>query len=168
MDAISLTRVLTIMLVLGSTCLTLNASEIIKFSLFDGETVEGKLSLSPDTQNVRELVIYVHGTGPATYDNHRKFGTLELNYFDYFAQEFNRRGIAFFTYNKRVVTLGTDPPLYDRVDREKFRKGRTLDRDKGHCHLYQHLEKGQAAKKHKGRASRMERRLGDCSNGCGE
>ena len=122
MDAISLTRVLPIMLVLGSACLTLNASEIIKFSLFDGETVEGKLSLPLDTENARELVIYVHGTGPATYDNHRKFGTLELNYFDYFAQEFNRRGIAFFTYNKRGVTLGTDPPLYDQVDREKFRK----------------------------------------------
>jgi len=98
------------------------SSEIIKFQLFDGDTVEGKLSLPTNAATIKELVIYVHGTGPATYDNHRKFGTLELNYFDYFADEFNRRGIAFFTYSKRGVTLGQDPPFFDKVDREEFRK----------------------------------------------
>jgi pimeloyl-ACP methyl ester carboxylesterase len=98
------------------------AAEIVKIPLFDGETLEGKLQLPTGDAKVGEIVIYVHGTGPGTYDNHRKFGTTELNYFDYFAEEFNRRGIGFFSYTKRGVEMGTDPPFYDKVDREKFRK----------------------------------------------
>ena len=97
------------------------SSEIIKFQLLDGETVEGKLSLPSDTTKIRELVIYIHGTGPGTYDDHRKFGTLDFNYFDYFANEFTKRGIAFFSYSKRGVTFSDDPPFFDKVDREKFR-----------------------------------------------
>src|SRR6476620_8197547 len=113
--------ILAVLVTLFIVTLT-NASEIIKFQLFDGEIVDGKLSLPAETTKIKELVIYIHGTGPGTYDNHRKFGTLELNYCDYFANEFNRRGIGFFSYNKRGVTLGTDPPMYDKVDREKFRR----------------------------------------------
>jgi len=96
--------------------------EVIKFTLFDGETVEGKLSLPPTAAKIQEIVIFVHGTGPATYDNHRKFGQLEFNYLDYFADEFNRRGIAFFTYNKRGVTRGETPPSFEKIDRDKYRK----------------------------------------------
>jgi pimeloyl-ACP methyl ester carboxylesterase len=39
-----------------------------------------------------------------------------------FANEFNNRGIAFFTYNRRGVTIGNTPPYYDSVDMEKYRK----------------------------------------------
>src|ERR1044072_148257 len=98
------------------------ASEIVKFTLFDGETVEGKLSLPAEAPRIKELIIYIHGTGPGTYDEHRKMGNTEFNYFDLFAQEFNNRGIAFFTYNKRGVTTGDTPPLYEKVDREKYKK----------------------------------------------
>ena len=98
------------------------ASEIIKFTLFDGETVEGKLSLPAGAGKIKELVIFIHGTGPGTYDDHRKMGGTEFNYFDNFTQEFNNRGIAFFTYNKRGVERGDTPPLYDKVDREKYKK----------------------------------------------
>ena len=108
------------MLILSSSLLF--ASEIIKFTLFDGETVDGKLSLPAGASAIKELVIFVHGTGPATYDNHRKFAGLEFNYFDKFAEEFNSRGIAFFTYNKRGVTQGDQPPLYEKIDREKYQK----------------------------------------------
>jgi len=101
---------------------TTDAGEILSFRLFDGEMVDGKLSLPNETAEIGELVIYVHGTGPATYDNPRGSGSSKFNYFDYFADEFNRRGIAFFTYNKRGVTFGPEPPFYDQVDREKFRK----------------------------------------------
>ena len=99
-----------------------HGAEIVKVPLFDGETLTGKLHLPAGLLKVNEIVIYIPGTGPATYDNHRKFGALELNYFDYFAEEFNRRGIAFFSYNKRGVEMGTDPPMYDKVDRDKYRK----------------------------------------------
>lgn len=98
------------------------AGEIVKFRLFDGETVEGKLSLPADVSKIKELVIYIHGTGPGTYDKHRKIGGVEFNYLDKFAEEFNRRGIAFFSYNKRGVEAGDTPPLYEKVDREKYKK----------------------------------------------
>jgi pimeloyl-ACP methyl ester carboxylesterase len=99
-----------------------NASEIVKIPLFDGETLTGKLELPADINKIRELVIYIHGTGPGTYNDHRKVGSVEFNYFDPFAQEFNKRGIAFFSYNKRGVEIGDQPPFYDKVDREKFKK----------------------------------------------
>jgi pimeloyl-ACP methyl ester carboxylesterase len=108
--------------ILVLTATFVEAGDIIKFTLFDGENVEGKLSLPTDAGALKELVIFVHGTGPATYDNHRKFGQLEFNYFDYFADEFNRRGIAFFTYNKRGVTRGDTPPSFEKIDRERYRK----------------------------------------------
>ncbi len=98
------------------------ASELIEVKLFDGEILKGKLSLPADTRKIKELVIYIHGTGPGTYLNRRKIGSNEFNYFDVFAEEFNRRGIAFFSYSKRGVEISNEPPLYETVDREKFKK----------------------------------------------
>lgn len=99
-----------------------HASELVKVPLFDGETLTGKLELPADTKKIRELVIYIHGTGPGTYNDHRKVGSVEFNYFDPFAQEFNKRGIGFFSYNKRGVEIGDQPPFYDKIDREKFKQ----------------------------------------------
>lgn len=95
--------------------------EIIKFSLFDGETVEGRLSLPAAQARIRTLVIYVHGTGPSTYLNRRGTKQFAFNYFDNFADEFNKRGIAFFSYNKRGMGLAEEPP-FETVDRVKFKR----------------------------------------------
>lgn len=99
-----------------------SASEIVKIKLFDGETLTGKLDLPPDATGIKRLVIYIHGTGPSTYVKHRKIGSVEFNYFDLFADELTKRGIAFFTYSKRGVEEGDTPPNYDKVDREKNKK----------------------------------------------
>jgi pimeloyl-ACP methyl ester carboxylesterase len=115
-------RFLVLFFLLLLTLTPAKGSEIVHFTLSDGETVDGKLSLPLGVAAIRELVVFVHGTGPATYDNHRKFGKLEFDYFGYFADEFNRRGIAFFTYNKRGVTRDNSPPLFEKVDRDKYRK----------------------------------------------
>lgn len=82
----------------------------------------GKLQLPKGSGNVKQLVIYIHGTGPGTYDNRRVVGGVDFNYFDVFGKEFTRRGIAFFSYTKRGVEIGDSPPTFDNVDREKFRK----------------------------------------------
>lgn len=103
-------------------CSFSRAAEIIKFTLFDGETAEGKLSLPAGAGKINELVVYIHGTGPSTYDKHRKIGGVEFNYLDKFAEEFNKRGVAFFSYSKRGVETGDTPPLYEKVDREKYKK----------------------------------------------
>lgn len=92
----------------------------VEVRLSDGESILGKLWAPKDTPKCRALVIFVHGTGPNTYLNKRRIGGREFNYFDLFAQQFNERGIALFTYNRRGVGLGDDPPYFDKVDREKY------------------------------------------------
>jgi len=98
------------------------ASEILHIPLADGETTDGKIDMPTGTEKVPMLVIFVHGTGPNTYLNKRKFGTLGFTYFDLFTDELNRRGIAFFTYNRRGVTIGENPPYFDSVDSVKYAK----------------------------------------------
>ncbi len=68
------------------------------------------------------IVIFVHGTGPNTYLNKRKIGQVEFNYFDLFADEFTKRGIGFFSYNRRGVEIGDTPPMYDVVDSVQYAK----------------------------------------------
>lgn len=114
-------HLVTLVLVV-SFSVSLCASEILKIKLFDGEVLTGKLDLPSDTASVKRLVIYVHGTGPGTYLDHRKMRSGEFNYFDLFADEFTKRGTAFFAYNKRGVEIGDTPPYYDKVDREKYKK----------------------------------------------
>jgi pimeloyl-ACP methyl ester carboxylesterase len=97
-------------------------SEIIKIKLQDGDTLKGKLDLPDNFPSIKELVIFVHGTGPSTYLDRRKVGGIEFVYFDLFKQEFNKRGIAFYTYNRRGVSLTNTPPTYDTVDIVKYKK----------------------------------------------
>lgn len=109
-------------------------AHILDIELADGVTIKGRLTLpkpgaahdaneAGDDDSVNTIVIYVHGTGPATYLTKRRLSaTIEFNYFDYFAEAFAERGIAFFSYNKRGVTMGDTPPWFDQVDREAFRK----------------------------------------------
>jgi pimeloyl-ACP methyl ester carboxylesterase len=97
-------------------------SRIIKIRLSDGDTLTGKLDFPENPKIVKELVIFVHGTGPSTYLDRRKIGGIEFNYFDLFSQELNKKGIAFFTYNRRGVSLTNTPPTYDTVDIVKYKK----------------------------------------------
>jgi pimeloyl-ACP methyl ester carboxylesterase len=98
--------------------------ELIEIELADGERIKGRLCLpvQPDAAKSPTLVVYVHGTGPGTHLNKRKIGDKTFNYFDYVAQAFCERGVAFFSYDKRGVTMGETPPWFDEIDREKFRK----------------------------------------------
>ncbi|PKP34562.1 MAG: hypothetical protein CVU00_06250 [Bacteroidetes bacterium HGW-Bacteroidetes-17] len=96
--------------------------EIVKVQLSDGENISGQLKLPDNIDNVPLLVIFVHGTGPNTYLNKRKIGNIQFNYFDLFADEFNKRGIGFFSYNRRGVEIGDTPPYYDKIDSVKYSK----------------------------------------------
>ncbi len=101
---------------------TQTTSEIVKVKLDDHEVLIGKLDLPGLREPVREIVVYVHGTGPGTYLDRRKIGEAEFNYFDLFSHEFNTRGVGFFSYNKRGVTVGDQPPTFEKIDRQKFLK----------------------------------------------
>ncbi len=110
-----------IVLVVTLFCWSVNclASELIDVQTFDGYQITGKLDL-PEEGPIPAVVVFVPGTGPCTYDNHRKIGELEFNYFDLFADELTDRGIAFFRYNTRGTSSGPNPPYYDTIDREIF------------------------------------------------
>ncbi len=98
------------------------ASEIVKVETFDGVELVGKLDLPEEPHLVSSIVVFVPGSGPCTYDNHRKVGNEEFNYFELFAKEFTSRGIGFFRYNSRGTQIGDSPPWYDKVDRKSFAK----------------------------------------------
>jgi pimeloyl-ACP methyl ester carboxylesterase len=111
-----------IIAILAISASALSASEIVKITLSDGETMTGKLDLPPGGGDVRELIMFIAGTGPNTYLNHRKLGGAEFNYFDLFVDKFAERGVGFFAYNRRGVEIGDTPPYYDTVDKEKYKK----------------------------------------------
>lgn len=94
-------------------------SEIISIQTFDGSRFDGKLSL-PRDKAVEKVVVFVNGSGPNTYDNHRILEETEFNYFDLFAKEFTRRGTAFFSYNTRGVTPSDTPPIYADIDEKAY------------------------------------------------
>lgn len=99
-------------------------SENINIMSLDNHIITGKLNL-PDTKdepNVKKLVIFVNNSGPHTYDDHRKWGDMEFNYFDIFAEELAKRNIAFFSYNTRGVRLGKIPPLFAEIEEEEYQK----------------------------------------------
>ncbi len=98
------------------------SSEVLKIRSFDGCTLSGKLDFPTGASSVSTLVIFVPGTGPNTYDNHRLIGNQEFNYYDLFAQELGKRQIAFFRYNTRGVEAGDKPPMYNSVNMEEYKK----------------------------------------------
>lgn len=97
-------------------------SELIEVRLSDGERVTGKLDLPSGIKSISELVIFVQSSGPHTYLDKRRSGAGTFNYFDLFVEEFNKRGIGFFVYSRRGVTLGSQPPYYDSINSDKYKK----------------------------------------------
>lgn len=101
---------------------TVTSSEVLQIKSFDGYTLTGKLDLPAGATTVSTLVIFVPGTGPNTYDNHRLIGQKEFNYYDLFAQELAKRQVGFFRYNTRGVDEGSEPPAYDTINKEAYKK----------------------------------------------
>ena len=96
------------------------SDEIITITAHDGISFDGRLRLPKDAESVEKLVIYVNSSGPHTYDDRRGDGTVDFRYHDLFAQEFNRRGIAYFSYNTRGCTPGGEAPNYTTIDDEAY------------------------------------------------
>ena len=95
-------------------------TELLQVDAYDGYPLQGKLDL-PASGTADKLVVFVNGSGPNTYDNHRAMGETEFNYFDVFAEQLTARNIAFFRMSTRGVTPGDTPPLYAQIDEEAYR-----------------------------------------------
>ncbi|KAA6345534.1 hypothetical protein EZS27_006892 [termite gut metagenome] len=90
--------------------------EMKTMTLPDGEKITARLCL-PDNP-VKTIVFCIHGTGAQNYLNKRG----SSNYYDDVAEGFCNKGVAFFTYNRRGVTIGDTPPLYNKIDTLKYAK----------------------------------------------
>ncbi len=60
---------LLLVLALGATAV--QAGEIVKIKLSDGEMLTGKLELPADSSHIQRLIIFIPGTGPGPYLNRR-------------------------------------------------------------------------------------------------
>lgn len=108
-----------LLLALGSA--GARAQEIVRIPSFDQEIIEGRLHI-PASGFINKIVIDVPSSGPHTYENRRALGrSTVFSYHDYFRDEFARRGIAYFSYSTRYTQPdSTNPPNFDRVDKERF------------------------------------------------
>lgn len=94
-------------------------SKIIEINSFDKYKLKLKIDY-PQTAEFDKIVLFVPGSGPNTYDNHRILDDVEFNYFDLFVQEFTNRNIAFCRYNTRGVDVGINPPEYMTINSEEY------------------------------------------------
>lgn len=96
-------------------------NKIEAVTLHDNCVIKIKYSY-PENVLIKKLVIYVNGSGPNTYDNKRQWidGTT-FNYHDLFVNEFNKRGIAYCSYNTRGVDVGEKPPFYAEIKDEEYK-----------------------------------------------
>ena len=108
-----------IFLFFGVFHLHTDAQEKKYIQSFDGEIIEGRLNV-PDNNFKNKIVIDVPGSGPFTYETKRKIGSKVFNYHDYFADEFNKRGIVYFSYSTRYTQPDSNPPNFDKVNKENF------------------------------------------------
>lgn len=94
---------------------------LLSIRAYDGVELRGRLRM-PSGGAAKSLVIYVNGSGPNTYDDRRQLAPgSSFSYFDLFAQELGRRGLAFFSYDTRGVTASEEPPLYQKIDEELYK-----------------------------------------------
>ncbi len=98
--------------------------EIKTIKSFDGFEVTGRLSVPAGEEKIDRLVIFVHGTGPNTYEMRRQnnISGIRFKYLDIYADNFISDGTAFFTYNTRGISLGDEEPHYADIDENVYKQ----------------------------------------------
>src|SRR5688572_16778505 len=95
---------------------------VIQFTAADGTPLEAKLTVPAEAKGPVPVVFKLHGAGPRNYDHFVQYrdagGQLQvLKYYDSYAGELARRGVAFFRMSKRGCTNDprTGRPIVDRA-----------------------------------------------------
>jgi len=92
----------------------------IPFKSHDGYPMFGKLTL-PDTAGLHPVLIYVETAEGMTVDMKRqKPGGGTFNYFDLYAEKLPEMNVAFFCYQGRGISMGDEPPRYEKIDWEIY------------------------------------------------
>ena len=79
-------------------------TKIVQVQAHDNYNLDVKIDYPANSESV---IIFCHGSGANTYDNHREIAGKEFNYFDLFVDEFCKRNIA-LEY-KRVQNIRYSP-----------------------------------------------------------
>lgn len=108
--------ILSILISLRLSASNKHSSEFKKIKLHDKEMVLTKLYLPEN--DFKTIVLAVHGTGPHTHLNKQK----KFNFYDEVAEGFCEQGVAFFTNDRRGVTVGDTPPYFYKIDTIKYSK----------------------------------------------
>lgn len=95
----------------------MNVTKTIDIIAHDGYKLNIKIDYPSITKSV---VIFCHGSGANTYDNHRVMNDISFNYFDLFADEFCQRNIAFCRWNTRGCHPSDTPPDFVSINEEEF------------------------------------------------
>lgn len=94
---------------------------VVDFTASDGTPLAGKLSVPLNATGPVPVVFHLHGAGPRTYDNAIQYrdasGSVRVyRFYDFYAAELAKRGLAFFRVSKRGVSAeASGRPVIDRA-----------------------------------------------------
>lgn len=92
-------------------------TELFKVKAHDGYILDMKIDYP---SNCKGIIIFCHGSGANTYDNHREIEGNHFNYFDLFADEFCKRNMAFCRWNTRGCSLSDNPPWFADINIKEY------------------------------------------------
>lgn len=92
-------------------------TKIIQVQAHDNYNLDVKIDYPANSESV---IIFCHGSGVNTYDNHREIAGKDFNYFDLFADEFCKRNIAFCRWNTRGCRISDIPPDFVSINLEEY------------------------------------------------
>jgi dienelactone hydrolase len=92
----------------------------VHFKSHDGHEMFGKL-VTPEGRGPFPVVVYVQTAEGMTVDMKRPLGAGKtFNYFDLYRTKLPEMGVAFFSYEGRGVTMGDQPPRYEKIDKTVY------------------------------------------------
>ena len=92
-------------------------TKIVQVQAHDNYNLDVKIDYPANSESV---IIFCHGSGANTYDNHREIAGKEFNYFDLFVDEFCKRNIAFCRWNTRGCRISDIPPDFVSINLEEY------------------------------------------------
>ena len=92
-------------------------TKIVQVQTHDNYSLDVKIDYPVNNESV---IIFCHGSGANTYDNHREIAGKDFNYFDLFVDEFCKRNIAFCRWNTRGCRISNVPPDFVSVTLEEY------------------------------------------------
>lgn len=92
-------------------------TSLFSVKAYDGYMLDVKIDYPLKTESI---IVFCHGSGANTYDNHREIDGRCFNYFDLFTDEFCKRNIAFCRWNTRGCSISDVPPEFVSINEKEF------------------------------------------------